>query len=143
MGSIISAIEDDYQEYVDLCRENGINAKSHGSWAYTDLYALRLSKRDGLTLAQAYDCVFLAKKREEVCSILKQLDESIDEGINVFSNDTERAEAVARLKECVNRIHKTSEIEDLETKKNAFVSALVQCKKDIEAIQYKVTYAHE
>jgi len=57
MGDILSTVSDDYDEYVALCRDLGIEPKEFMGWNYDDLDAIKLVKAGKHTLAQAYSLI--------------------------------------------------------------------------------------
>jgi hypothetical protein len=82
MGDVISAVSDDYDEYIALCKSMGINPKEFMSWSYDDSDAVKLVKAGKHTLEQAYMEISLENQRRELLSNLEQSRRLIDEAIN-------------------------------------------------------------
>jgi hypothetical protein len=54
MGNILSAIDDDYDEYVYLCKKLKIEPKEFDSWSYDDSYVVKLVRDKTHSYSKSY-----------------------------------------------------------------------------------------
>lgn len=78
MGSIISAIHDDYNDYVALCEKLKIEPKDFNEWSYDDLAAVEKVKKDGIPLKQAKWLITLQNKKEIAIKALEDYFRDLD-----------------------------------------------------------------
>jgi hypothetical protein len=91
MGDVLSAVSDDYDKYVALCKDLGIKQKEFMAWDYDDLDAVKLVKVGKHTLEQAYTETFLENQRQKMLSNLEQSRRLIDDTINLMKkSDNEK-----------------------------------------------------
>lgn len=85
MGSTLSAIRDDYEEYVIICNRLNINAKEFNSWEYDDFDIVKLIDNKGYTYKQAEIEVELNRKKIEITRLIDHITDVLKSTKNILS----------------------------------------------------------
>jgi len=79
MGDILSKIDDDYDDYVDLCKTLQIKPVNNYIWNYEETQAVKLVRDKRYTLSQARTIANLSSKQHKIVAALHGLEWELQE----------------------------------------------------------------